>query len=128
MEPVQLTVALACSCFLWLWLRRDSISSLSLPPGPRGLPIIGNALRIPSSMPWKVFRDWSLIYGIATRWDLMGQASDCFEPGDVMLLKIPTQRILVLSSVQAAVDLLEKRSDIYSSRPYIRMLDMYVEY
>ena len=78
-------------------------------------------------MPWKVLRDWSLIYGITTRWDLMDQVSDCFEPGDVMLLKIPTQRILVLSSVQAAVDLLEKRSDIYSSRPYIRMLDMYVK-
>ena len=41
-----------------------------------------------------------------------------FGTGDVMLLKIPTRNILVLGSVQAAVDLLEKRSEIYSDRPY----------
>ena len=44
--------------------------------------------------------------------------------GDIMFFKIPTQRIVVLNSVEAAVDLLEKRSDIYSSRHQPLMLNL----
>ena len=53
--------------------------------------------------------------------------SDRLLPGDVILLKTPTQSIVVLDSVKAAIDLLEKRSAIYSSRPQIRMHELYVE-
>ena len=58
-----MVVALSCFGVLWLLLRRDSTRTSSLPPGPKGLPIIGNALEIPSSMPWKTFRDWAATYG-----------------------------------------------------------------
>ena len=44
--------------------------------------------------------------------------------GDVMFFRIPTQRIVVLNSVEVAVDLLEKRSDIYSSRHQPLMLNL----
>lgn len=37
--------------------------------------------------------------------------------GDMIFLDLPGQPTVVLNSVDAAIDLLEKRSDIYSDRP-----------
>lgn len=42
-------------------------------------------------------------------------------PGDVSSATMLGQRIVVLNSVQAAVDLLEKRGSIYSDRPVMTM-------
>ena len=44
-----------------------------------------------------------------------------------MFLRVPGQSIVVLGSVQAANDLLDKRSDSYSSRHRTLMLDLYVQ-
>ncbi|KAK7678473.1 hypothetical protein QCA50_018533 [Cerrena zonata] len=56
-------------------------------------------LDVPSVMPWKKFQEWSKVYG------------------DVMYLDLPGNATVVLGSAQAAADLLDKRSDIYSDRP-----------
>ena len=34
-----------------------------LPPGPKGLPIIGNFLQLPKDNEWEAFRDLGNIYG-----------------------------------------------------------------
>lgn len=34
------------------------------PPGPRGLPLIGNIADIPSIKPWLTFAEWGRKYGI----------------------------------------------------------------
>ncbi|KAK0480333.1 cytochrome P450 [Armillaria novae-zelandiae] len=75
--------------------------SKALPPGPRGLPILGNALQIWSSgLPFEqVFMKWSQSYG------------------DVMLVTVPRRSIIVLNTCKAAEDLLDKRGSIYSDRP-----------
>ncbi|KAG0698347.1 hypothetical protein DFH29DRAFT_834832 [Suillus ampliporus] len=68
-----------------------------MPPGPRGLPWIGNRYQIPAAEPWRKFAEWDRQYGTP-----LGRAAN---PASV------------LGTAQAAWDLLEKRSDIYSSRP-----------
>lgn len=35
-----------------------------LPPGPRGLPLIGNVFDLPQSQPWMKFSEWGDTYGL----------------------------------------------------------------
>lgn len=71
----------------------------NLPPGPLPLPFIGNKFDIPNSKPWLQFEQWGKKYGpIFTIW-------------------IGRKPTLVISDPQVAVDLMEKRSAKYSSRP-----------
>ncbi|PPQ77934.1 hypothetical protein CVT25_015409 [Psilocybe cyanescens] len=70
-----------------------------MPPGPLGLPLIGNKYQLPAIKPWKKFAEWNKEYGPVT---------------SIFLGSTP---VIVLGTAQPAWDLLEKRSDIYSSRP-----------
>ncbi|MCJ1403329.1 hypothetical protein MMC11_006552 [Xylographa trunciseda] len=70
-----------------------------MPPGPTPFPFIGNKLDLPKSKPWIKFQEWSKIYGpIYTIW-------------------IGRRPTIILSDPNIAVDLMEKRSNKYSSRP-----------
>jgi hypothetical protein len=35
----------------------------SLPPGPKGLPLLGNAADMPTQQEWKTFSDWGRVHG-----------------------------------------------------------------
>ncbi|CAO2653856.1 Nn.00g105890.m01.CDS01 [Neocucurbitaria sp. VM-36] len=81
---------------VWVWLR--------MPPGPTPLPFVGNKFGLPKSKPWVQFQEWSKIYGpIFTIW-------------------IGRKPTVIISDPNIAVDLMEKRSTKYSSRP--RMVAM----
>ncbi|KAJ6533878.1 hypothetical protein DFH09DRAFT_846888, partial [Mycena vulgaris] len=69
------------------------------PPGPPRDPMIGNLRQMPSAKAPLVFHEWAKTYG------------------DVVYLQIPGGSIIVLDSLQAAEDLLDERSAIYSDRP-----------
>ncbi|KAK5129958.1 hypothetical protein LTR08_002675 [Meristemomyces frigidus] len=85
-------------------LAHDLLQWLRLPPGPTPLPFIGNQLDIPKSRPWVQFEQWSKQYGpIFTLW-------------------IGRKPTLIISDPQVAVDLMEKRSNKYSSRPRMVMM------
>jgi len=72
----------------------------SLPPGPRGLPLIGNwrDLRVPETF-WKKAIEWKDEYG------------------DVFHVNFGGADYIFLSSPQSVKALMDQRSSIYSSRP-----------
>ncbi|KAF7561739.1 hypothetical protein G7046_g2392 [Stylonectria norvegica] len=71
----------------------------TLPPGPPRLPIIGNLHQAPQQDPWRTYQQWTKQYG------------------PVFSLQYGINTIIILGTHQAARDLLDKRSGIYSSRP-----------
>lgn len=89
-------------------LIHDFLLYLRLPPGPTPLPFIGNKFIIPPTSPWIQFEKWSRIYGpIFTIW-------------------VGRRPTIVISDPNVAVDLLEKRSIKYSSRPrFVVMGELY---
>ncbi|PCH42022.1 cytochrome P450 [Wolfiporia cocos MD-104 SS10] len=74
-----------------------------LPPGPLGLPIVGNALQIPGSRQWLKFAEWAKTYGPIVHVTIFGQHT------------------IILNSREIVSELLEDRSAIYSERPHFRM-------
>ncbi|KAI0341374.1 cytochrome P450 [Trametopsis cervina] len=70
-----------------------------IPPGPPGLPLVGNAFQIPSDRQWLKFDQWIKEYG------------------DVVHLNVTGQSTVVLGSLQAAAELLDNRGLMYSDRP-----------
>ncbi|KAF9268003.1 cytochrome P450 [Marasmius fiardii PR-910] len=86
--------------------------NIPLPPGPKGLPIIGNLRHVqPSGHPedyrWKRFLQWSQEYNSP----------------DAVSVQVFGQRMIILNSRKATIELLEKRSANYSDRPRLIMTD-----
>jgi hypothetical protein len=45
---------------LYFYLKKpNAYASLPLPPGPKGWPIIGNLLDMPTEFEWKTYHEWS---------------------------------------------------------------------
>ena len=59
--PVVLLVIFLMRAFL------RSNRKLSLPPGPKGLPLVGNILDMPSEKEWLTFTRWGELYGMLCR-------------------------------------------------------------
>ncbi|KZT01116.1 cytochrome P450 [Laetiporus sulphureus 93-53] len=85
---------------------RFSSPRLPLPPGPKSTFWAGNVHQLPASEPWLTYAKWAQQYG------------------PLVYFRIYGRRMLILNSLQAALDLLDTRSAIYSDRP---MMWMYKE-
>lgn len=96
-------VGAAITARVFKYVLPQPTSSQSLPPGPKPLPIIGNLFSIPKSLPWLALRDMSKQYGPVMYFNVLGQP------------------LVVLSSYQAAHDLLNRRGSRYSDRPHLVM-------
>lgn len=97
-------LALATMIALVLYrLSRIGRRPTDYPPGPTTLPLIGNLHLMPKEKGHLQFQKWAEEYG------------------PVYSLILGTKVMVVLSTDQAIKDLLDKRSNIYSSRP-----DMYL--
>lgn len=107
----QTPVYTALCCLLVLVVARllgKRSSRLPMPPGPRGLPLLGNVLQMPREQEWTTFAKWAKTYG------------------DIMRLSVFGRHIIVLSSPDVILDLLEKRSTIYSDRPFFTMASEFI--
>ncbi|GJE97912.1 cytochrome P450 [Phanerochaete sordida] len=83
---------------------------LHYPPGPKGLPFIGNVLDIPrGGRGWLTYERW-------------GREHD----SDIISLRIFGISIIILNSAKATYELLGRRSSIYSDRQRLAMLHDFV--
>ncbi|OSD03860.1 cytochrome P450 [Trametes coccinea BRFM310] len=85
-----------CCILLWARFRRQR---RNIPPGPAGISFFGSALQLPATFQERTFARWGKTYG------------------DVVYVKFFNRPTLILNSVEAARDLLDKRSAKYSDRP-----------
>lgn len=85
-------------------LAHDVFQLMRLPPGPIPFPFVGNKFVIPKKQPWVQFERWSK------------------EFGPIFTLWIGRKPTLIISDPHIAVDLMEKRSSKYSSRPRMVVL------
>src|SRR5579863_6067211 len=97
---------------------------LPYPPCPLSLPILGNILDVPKETPWITYADMSKKYGRGNT--LMAKPSlklmVAFQ-GDILCLHIFGQVVVVLCSLSAIKDLLEKRGEVYADRPQLPILE-----
>lgn len=65
---LQWNTTLICGVILTIFylavLIRKRAQGRSLPPGPPGLPLLGNALSMASQRPWVKYTEWSRLYGL----------------------------------------------------------------
>lgn len=94
---MQAIILLVFSGVLFLFLRRKK--AVLYPPGPKGLPVLGNLFDFPKNQHWIKFTEWGQLFG------------------DVVYLNVPGAPMVILNTAQAASDLMEKRSANYSDRP-----------
>lgn len=111
---------LAAVYFLWRILNRPT---LSLPPGPRGYPIIGNVLDMPQSKPWEMFGQWGDRWGMSFHRFQQNYEGKVLilHAGDINSVTVFGKPFIILNSYRTAYALLDKRSLIYSDRPKLVM-------
>ncbi|KAJ8081743.1 hypothetical protein PM082_007589 [Marasmius tenuissimus] len=105
MEDHPLLLAgFATACAVFVYTRAlKSPSPAPLPPGPKGLPLIGNVLDLPQTQAWLTFAKWAEEYGPITH------------------VRVPGLPIIVLNDATCTSDLLDKKGRQYSDRPRLVM-------
>ncbi|KAL0577368.1 hypothetical protein V5O48_004620 [Marasmius crinis-equi] len=98
-----LTPVILAVVFLY-WRQQRNL--LHYPPGPKPRLISGNFHDVPQYKPWRTYADWSKLYG------------------PLVHFRIYNMHLVVVNSREHAQALFERRSRIYSDRPYIPMLDL----
>ncbi|VDC04845.1 unnamed protein product [Peniophora sp. CBMAI 1063] len=83
-----------------------SIRGNQYPPGPLGLPFVGNLLDMPRHRERETFSRWASQFGEIVHVNILGK------------------HMILLNSARAVNDLLEKRASKYSDRPHFPLIDL----
>lgn len=91
---------------------------LPLPPGPPGELISGNVKELIGHR-WLVYAKWAASYGEEPNRICVTSSTHWVFLGPIISYRVYHQRVVVLNSAKAAVDLLESKAAIYSDRPIV---------
>ncbi|KAF8154968.1 OrdA protein [Crassisporium funariophilum] len=86
---------------IWLYIQSKKTQG-TLPPGPKGLPVIGNVADMPAQQEWVTFAEWG------RKW------------GGILSVKLLGRPMIIVNSA-AIMDELDKKGAIYSDRPVLEM-------
>ncbi|KAJ7598124.1 cytochrome P450 [Mycena floridula] len=100
----ELAFLIAATVFLLRFLKLRK--RLPFPPGPHGLPLVGNLFDFPLEYDWLTYGKWAESFG------------------PIISLSALGSNIIIISSCKIATELCDKKSQIYSSRPYFAMVDL----
>ncbi|KIK70290.1 hypothetical protein GYMLUDRAFT_67518 [Collybiopsis luxurians FD-317 M1] len=104
MSPILADSVLALlGCFFLYKLFSFQKHSHPLPPGPKGWPLIGNALDMPKTHAWRTFAQWG------AKW------------GSIMSINVFGTPFVIISDPEIADELLSKTGSLYADRPTIQM-------
>ncbi|KAJ3505129.1 hypothetical protein NMY22_g17693 [Coprinellus aureogranulatus] len=96
-------VALGVGAYLLkAYLSKRPDPSKPLPPGPKGLPVVGNVADMPKEKEWLAFSEWGRKFGAICSVSLLGRP------------------MIILNSIDALEEF-DKKSAIYSERPVLEM-------
>ncbi|KAF5382347.1 hypothetical protein D9757_012726 [Collybiopsis confluens] len=93
-------------CFFLYKIFLQSRTLLSSSPGPRGWPIIGNALDMPRTHAWRTFAEWGASWG------------------PLMSIKVLGTPFVIVNDPEIADELLSKTGSLYADRPTIQMAEL----
>ncbi|KAH0579388.1 hypothetical protein H2248_003528 [Termitomyces sp. 'cryptogamus'] len=102
LSPVNLAVATTGGLLLLRWWFLKTKQVALLPPGPPGLPIVGNVADMPTSKEWVTFAEWGRVWGGLISVKLLGRS------------------MIIVNSAQIMAEL-DKQGSMYSDRPRLEM-------
>ncbi|EIW76051.1 cytochrome P450 [Coniophora puteana RWD-64-598 SS2] len=106
LSPSVLAAPVAVVALIVLYaLKQKKRDGLPYPPGPKPLPLIGNALDLPLKNEARVYNQWAKQYGDLVHANVLGR------------------HLVFINSAQIANDLFEKRSVNYSDRNELPMIN-----
>jgi hypothetical protein len=127
-NPVPLVNAslVALGICTWLFSRWISARRLKLPPGPKPDPFIGNLRQLSFDNQELRFAEWGTVFGMCTHYTCHRTCPFTLPAtGDVVYFQVFGRPMVVLNTLRAAQDLMEKRSLNYSCRPrFVLIVEM----
>ncbi len=131
-----ITCSALCLAFISVQLKRKT--RWRMPPGPAPGIFGDNRWNVPFYQPWKRYTEWHKTFGMCSTldpFDIVKEAAPCCRRRHFLLAGRDTNHryvprlsvldqiyqgrppLVVLGSLKAATDILDKRGNIYSSRP-----------
>jgi len=124
----SIAAGIAGVIFVGFWLAtRIKNGGLPYPPGPQGLPLIGNVFDVDVKEPHVTYTKWAEQYGTHLESVLLGPRHGAnVPPGGIVYSRIFNQDFVIINSTTIARHLADQRSMVYSDRPQSPLYKLWV--